>query len=172
MDGQRHEGYHPNERKISQLIFSGVLATVLTLAADVLLRVPMGLTDYPSVLGTMFDGGERVGLFSGIWWFSAIVSLILGGMVLPFVYDLSIYGGLFMNRPWIKGITMGAAVWVIAEGFVKPLAGLGFFSAYLGLPLTEVTTGLVLWLFYGVILERFTRVSYRQEFRHHERVAA
>jgi len=82
----------------------------------------------PMMLGQPMDIARMLGSMLGDnWWAGMVMHFVNGSVIFPLVYAFLLYG-LFPGGPVVKGITWGAALWLVAQVVVMPMMGAGFFS--------------------------------------------
>jgi len=120
--------------------FAGTLMMTLMMqfAAPMMIGQPM---DIAAMLGNMMGNNYAMGM---------AVHIMLGVLVFPLVYAFFIYRFL-PGTPFIKGLTWGLILWLIAETMVMPMAGAGFFMSEIG-GLKAVMAALMGHLVYGGLL--------------------
>jgi len=148
-----------NQRKLTQLFVAGLCAVVAMVVLSFLLgfaRVPA--PDYGGLYGSILNGGSYPDFGSGIWWAGVFWHLVNGTFIFPLIFGLLVDRGFLTQERWLKGAVWAVAIWIFVESIVAPIAGLGFFLRLTLTPAALVTTDLLCWLTYGLVLDGMTRV--------------
>jgi hypothetical protein len=108
---------------LSRVFLGGFAATLAITMMMYLIAPMMGLNmDIAQMLGSMLGGS---------WWAGMLMHFMLGTVVFPLAYSFVLYHFL-PGSPVVKGITFGAALWLVAQIVVMPMMGAGFFSSNAG----------------------------------------
>jgi uncharacterized membrane protein YagU involved in acid resistance len=94
---------------------TGAITMMMYLVAPMMLGHPM---DIAKMLGSML--GDN-------WWAGMVMHLVNGTIIFPLIYVFLLYG-ILPGSPAVKGISWGAALWLLAQVVVMPMMGAGFFS--------------------------------------------
>lgn len=135
--------------------FLGTLAfTILMYAAPTMGLPPM---DLPTLLGTMFTTNMSLAFALGL-----VMHFLIGSVILALVYSLFV-ADVLPGPSWLRGVTYGVAVWLVAMAVVMPMIGAvhplvasgmmpapGFFVSSMG-PMAAIGS-LIGHLAYGAIL--------------------
>jgi len=164
--------YHPNQRKLLQLVASGFVACLGVVALN---RVMEGLSlpflDFGSLYGAIL-AGESGPVSPTAWWGGMLWHFLNGTFVFPVIFDFLIEERFIPNRPWVKGVVLGVGAWLVFECLLKPLGGAGLFSRRSVWPPGEVLVSLASGVAYGLMLEAMTRVRIVHALYERERNAA
>src|SRR5438309_1405929 len=80
--------YEPNARKVSQLIFAGLVATVtMVIVAYLLPLAGMPAPDFGALYGSLLNGQVIPDLYSTPWWLGMAWQFVTGVVVFPLVED-------------------------------------------------------------------------------------
>ena len=115
-----------------------VMSLMMRLVTPIMLGHPM---DIAALIGKMMGGSLAMGL---------VVHLMNGVVIFPAVYALVVFR-MLPGPPVLRGALWGVALWLLAEAFVMPMAGAGFFSAETGGAMAAAAA-LMGHLVYGVLL--------------------
>jgi len=86
----------------------------------------------PIMVGAKMDIAGMLGSVLGdSWWAGLGMHFVNGTIIFPLIYAFVLYGVL-PGSPALKGTTWGIILWVLAQVFVMPMMGAGFFSANAG----------------------------------------
>ena len=127
--------------RLIRAIVAGLLGTV---AMNL-----MAYTAYPLVLGGVpLDLAAMLGGMLGDNWIAGLIAdFTLGTLILPALY-VSLFHGITLGRPPVRGMVWGSAVWLVGQAVVSPLAGGGFFSQWAG-GIPVIVGSLIGMLIYG-----------------------
>jgi len=148
-----------NQRKLTQLFVAGFCASVAMVVLSFLLgfvRIPA--PDYGGLYGSILNGGNYPSFGSGVWWAGMFWHLANGTFIFPLAFGLLVDRALLTQQRWMKGALWAVAIWLVVEAIMAPIAGLGFFLRLTLTPAALVTTDLLCWLAYGLVLDGMTRV--------------
>ena len=111
---------HPT---LSRAILGGAAGTAVMTAMMYMVAPMMGLNmDIAAMLGSMMGGSWTAGM---------MVHIVNGAILFPAVYALGVYAFL-PGPPLVKGLSWGAALWLVAQVVVMPMMGGGLFSSAMG----------------------------------------
>lgn len=111
---------HPTLRSA---ILGGVAGTAVMTAMMFIVAPMMGLNmDIAAMLGSMMGGSWTAGM---------MVHIVNGVVLFPSVYAFGVYS-LLPGSPLVKGLSWGAALWLVAQVVVMPMMGGGLFSSAMG----------------------------------------
>ena len=127
---------------ISRAILGGFVGTVL-------ITVTMYYVA-PVLLGYPMDIAQLLAPVAATWTGGMIVHFINGTVLFPLIYAAFLYRYL-SGSPTLRGVYFGVALWLIAQVFVVPALGGGFFSAQSG-GFVAVMGSLLGHLLYGAAL--------------------
>jgi hypothetical protein len=104
----------------------------------------------PLMLGHPMDIAAMLGHMVGGWTMGMVAHLMNGVVIVPLVYALVAFR-ILPGPPVLRGVLLGAALWLVAETIVMPTAGAGFFSSQIG-GAKAVLAALLGHLVYGALL--------------------
>lgn len=158
--------YHPNRRKLIQLSSSGFAGTMATLFLSAVFSIAgWSSTDFGALFGSYFTRGAPPLVSDGTWWLGLTLYLALGTFAFPLCFDYLCDRKVLTNHRWAKGFMAGLLVWILFEAFLKPLAGMGFFSLELPAPFAAMALSLVIWFSYALVFEQSSRVRLVHDLR-------
>jgi hypothetical protein len=164
--------YHPNQRKLTQLVVSGFVASLGLVALNRLMEgLSLPFLDFGALYGAILSG-DSLTVSPTAWWGGMLWHFLNGCIVFPILYDFLIEERFIPNRPWVKGVVLGVGAWLFFECVLKPLSGAGVFSRQTLFPPGAVLTSLLSGVVYGLLLERMTRVRIVHALYERERNAA
>lgn len=130
---------HPT---IGRSIAGGFVATLAMTGMMYLVAPMMGLNmDIAAMLGSLLGGS---------WIGGMALHFVNGSIIFPLIYALLLYPFL-PGAPVVKGMGWGVVLWLLAQAFVMPMMGGGFFSAAMG-GMMAVMGSLMGHLLYGALL--------------------
>jgi uncharacterized membrane protein YagU involved in acid resistance len=105
----------------------------------------------PMMLGHPMDiAGMLANMMGGLYAIGMAAHLMNGIVIFPLLYTFLAFRYL-PGPPLVRGLLWGAALWLMAEVIVMPMAGAGFFSAEIG-GMKAVVAALMGHLVYGALL--------------------
>jgi uncharacterized membrane protein YagU involved in acid resistance len=107
--------------------------------------------DIAAMLGSMLNGGQMPQPSSGSWLIGMMMHFVNGTIIFPLIYAYVLYRVL-PGAPWLKGLTWGVILWLLAQLMVMPMMGMGFFSSNAPQALMAVMGSLLGHVIYGVVL--------------------
>lgn len=135
----------------SRAILGGFIATlVMTLLMYAAPAIRMPKMDIAAMLGSMLSKHMATPM-SKSWWMGMIAHFIDGTIIFPLIYAYLLYAVL-PGEPWVKGLLWGFVLWVLAEAFIIPMMGMGFFSIYAPHRVMIAVESLIGHLIYGALL--------------------
>lgn len=141
-----------NRPTIGKAAFAGVVAT-LAMTILGMMGPSMGLPKMvvAGMLGSVLNGMQPVREGAGLWWAGMTWHFVNGALIFPLIYLYALYA--FLPGPdWAKGATWGFILFLLAQGMVMPMMGMGFFASATPEPATMVTGSLIGHLIYGGLL--------------------
>ncbi|GEM_PF-732163 len=134
---------------LSLAVVGGLTGTAALTAMMYLVAPMMGLNmDIAQMLGSMLGGS---------WVAGMAMHFMLGTLVFPLVFALIVFRFL-PGGPVLKGLSLGVALWLMAQIVVMPMMGAGLFSANSG-GMMAAAGSLVGHLLYGGVLGVFASAS-------------
>jgi hypothetical protein len=128
---------------LTKVVLGGLAGTVMM---TMMMRFVASL-----ILGHPMDiAGMLAGMLDGAWAMGMVAHLLNGVVIFPLVYALVIFRYL-PGPPLLRGVLWGAALWLVAEAMVMPMAGAGFFSSEIG-GVKAVFAALMGHVLYGALL--------------------
>jgi hypothetical protein len=86
----------------------------------------------PMMLGHPMDiAGMLAKMTGGAWAIGMAAHLMNGVVAFPLIYAFVAFRFL-PGPPLLRGVILGAVLWLVAETTVMPMAGAGFFSSEIG----------------------------------------
>lgn len=151
--------YGANARKITQLVFSGFVATAAMVAVSYLLRlIGAPAPDFAAQYGAILNSQIHPDTFSGLWWAGLLWHFLNGTVIFSFLYDYLTHRMLLTSERRTKGIVYGTAIWLMVSLLVAPIAGEGIFFRLMPNPVVFAVAALMCWVAYGLVLDEMTRV--------------
>lgn len=166
-------GYNVNIQKASQLLISGLTATIVMVGFCYLLRL-LGIpsVDFGAQYGAIVNNQIHPMAFTPVWWLGIIWHAVNGIFIFPLLFDYLAHRTILTNRRKVKGLVYGFGIWVLVGLVVAPLAGEGVFVRLMPDPVVLALTMLAAWLLYGLTLEGMTRVRAAHYLNLSEKAAA
>ena len=128
--------------KIQQAILGGFAGTAL---------MTLMLYTVAPMMGVHMDIAASLGqMMGGSWFLGLMMHFVNGSIIFPLIFALTLYPRL-PGGPLTKGMTFGAALWLVAQLMVMPIMGGGFFSAKMG-GMMAAAASLTNHLIYGGML--------------------
>ncbi len=109
---------------IVKAVLGGLVGTILItlmmyFVAPVMMGQPM---DVAAMLGSMLGNSWAMGM---------AMHFVNGTIIFPLIYAFLLFQFL-PGSPWLKGLTWGVILWLLAQIVVMPMMGGGLFSSQMG----------------------------------------
>jgi hypothetical protein len=103
------------------------------------------------MMGVKMDiAGSLAGMLAVPWAVGLLMHFLNGSVVFPLIYALVIFRYL-KGGATIRGIMLGAVLWLMAQLLVMPMIGAGVFSSQIG-GVMAVAASLMAHVVYGALL--------------------
>ncbi len=106
--------------------FVGTLVMTMIMYAAPMMSMPK--MDIAAMLGSMLNGGQMPALMSGPWLMGMMMHLFDGIIIFPLIYAFLLFR-ILPGSPWLRGVIWGLILWLLSQGMVMPMMGMGVFSA-------------------------------------------
>jgi uncharacterized membrane protein YagU involved in acid resistance len=140
-----------NANPLKALLGAFIATIVMTMMMYAAPMMGMPKMDIAGMLGSMFTGGQPAEAGTGAWWMGMLLHFINGTVVFALIYAYVLYGWP-PGSPWLRGLTWGFVLFVLAQIMVMPMMGMGAFSSKALAPMMMVMGSLIGHLIYGSIL--------------------
>ncbi len=129
--------------------FVGTLVMTMIMYAAPMMSMPK--MDIAAMLGSMLNGGQMPALMSGPWLMGMMMHLFDGIIIFPLIYAFLLFR-ILPGSPWLRGVIWGLILWLLSQGMVMPMMGMGVFSANAPNAMMSVVGSLMGHIIYGAIL--------------------
>lgn len=127
---------------VSRAIVGGLVGT-LAMTIMMYLVAPM--------MGVKMDiAGSLAGMLGAPWAVGLGMHFLNGSLIFPILYAWVLFKHL-KGGPAVRGITLGVALWLMAQLLVMPMIGAGVFSSRMG-GMMAVAASLMAHVVYGALL--------------------
>src|SRR5918994_2790707 len=117
----------------ARAIMGGFVATFLmTLLIYISPLVGMPKMDFAALLGSVFTEGTPQP-WTAPWWTGMIIHFCDGTIIFSLIYAYVLFR-ILAGPPWLRGIQWGVILWLLSQGIVMPMMGIGFFSNHMSEP--------------------------------------
>lgn len=137
---------------VGRAILGGLVGTlVMTMIMYAAPMMGMPKMDVAAMLGSMLNGGQMPASMSGPWLMGMTMHLFDGIIIFPLIYAFLLFR-ILPGSPWLKGVIWGLILWLLSQGMVMPMMGIGLFSANAPNRMMTVIGSLMGHIIYGAIL--------------------
>lgn len=139
-------------RNSTKRLLVGGFAGTVTMTTALLAATANGAPnmDYAALLSESVLH-QSVSVFTSTWWIGMVFHVIIGSLILVFVYSEIFYDNLH-GRPWMRGLQWGVMLWFVLMFFMMPMMGKGFFGINTPKPISLNIGTLIGHALYGMIL--------------------
>jgi len=127
-----------------------VVTAVLTVLLYAGPAMGMPKMDVAAMLASLVTG-ESPAEYGSWWWFGMIWHFLNGSINFPLLYA-GIFAPWLPGDAWARGLWFGILLWLAAQVFFNPIAGMGVFASLAPNPGIMVVGSLLGHAVYGVIL--------------------
>ncbi len=148
--------YQPNKRKVTQLMTGGFVASLAVIVGSWLLSIFNLQPRFMETLASWYEV-TPISEAANPQIFGFLGYLLIGVVLLPFVFDYMVHRKWMGSDKHIKALSMALILWAGLEMIVKPVLGLGFFSRDMLRPVAAVIASGILSLLYSYTLSGMLR---------------
>lgn len=135
---------------VGKAILGGSVATlVMTMIMYAAPTMGMPKMDIAAMLGSMMSKTMPAPM-SGPWLMGMMMHFINGTIIFPLIYTFLLFR-ILSGAPWLKGVTWGLILFLLAQVMAMPMMGMGFFSANAPNAMMSVMGSLMGHIIYGGI---------------------